>query len=63
MAFLKNIVLFLASAAALVLAGQGGDTPTDVAAQQCGDNQTISCCNSGSDTLLGLDCLAIPVRT
>ncbi|KAF4547255.1 Hydrophobin-like protein 5 [Elsinoe fawcettii] len=41
----------------------GGDMTVQQAAQQCGNNQKISCCNNsgGASTLLGLNCVSIPI--
>jgi hypothetical protein len=68
--FTKFFILAAAAAALSVSAAPIDDTSAytceaDLDAQQsgaqCGNGQKLSCCNSGS-SLLGLNCLSVPIR-
>jgi hypothetical protein len=68
--FTKFFILAAAAAALSVSAAPIDDTSAytceaDIDAQQsgaqCGNGQKLSCCNSGN-SLLGLNCLSVPIR-
>jgi hypothetical protein len=70
MAVFKTLFVLAAAAALSVSAAPIDDTSAytceaDIDAQQsgaqCGNGQKLSCCNSGS-SLLGLNCLSVPIR-
>jgi hypothetical protein len=51
----------VASVIATPTAGHAAPMTVEQAAQQCGNGNVVSCCNTNDKDLLGLNCLQIPV--
>ncbi|KAK5122645.1 hypothetical protein LTR85_003908 [Meristemomyces frigidus] len=65
MSFVKTIIFGLAAASmafALPNSEQSSSGSSSGSTTACGNDQTLACCTSGgSDNLLGLNCLSVPV--